>query len=46
MSREHAASRWAAVTVAAATRPAHDAAQGPAGVPVTQVGATTAEIIR
>jgi hypothetical protein len=51
MSREHAGiALEAAVTVAAASRPPHGTAQGPAGVPVTQgnaaSSATTAEIIQ
>jgi hypothetical protein len=51
MSREHAdIALEAAVTVAAASRPRHGAAQGPAGVPVTKANAesstTAAEIIQ
>ncbi len=51
MSREHACiALEAAVTVAAASRHPHGAAQVPAGVPLTEAGAessaTTAEIIQ
>ncbi len=51
MSREHAGiALEAAVTVAAASRRPHGAAQAPAGVPLTEVsaesGAITAEIIQ
>ena len=50
MSREHAdIALEAAVTVAAASQHPRGAAQGPAGIPVTEVGAessaTTAEIV-
>ncbi|HEY6275746.1 MAG TPA: hypothetical protein VIX86_05395 [Streptosporangiaceae bacterium] len=50
MSREHAdIALEAAVTVAAASRHSHGAAQAPAGVPVTEASAEssaiTAEII-
>ena len=51
MSREHAGiALEAAVTVAAASRPPHGAAQGPAGAPRTEASAAssaiTAEIIQ
>jgi hypothetical protein len=47
MSREHAGiALEAAVTVAAAGRRPHGAAQAPAGVPHTEASAITAEIIQ
>jgi hypothetical protein len=47
MSREHAGiALEAAVTVAAASRRPHGAAQGPAGVPHPEASAITAEIIQ